>query len=71
MSLNVEEEDEDDRKPEIPPPIPMSILVIILLLIKRRLSKLNIPIIATSDIGNGTNIEIVRLVPKDITNHTI
>ena len=27
------------------------------------------PIMATNDIGNGTNIEIVRLIPIDIPIH--
>jgi hypothetical protein len=29
------------------------------------------PIITTSEMGNGTNIEMVMLMPKDIPNHII
>jgi hypothetical protein len=31
---------------------------------------MNTPKIAAKDIGNGNNIEIVRLIPKDIPIHT-
>jgi hypothetical protein len=55
LSPNIEEED-NDAEPEIPPPIPMPAFLIILLLIYRRLSKLNTTIIATNDMGNGSNI---------------
>jgi hypothetical protein len=33
--------------------------------------KMKTPIIATNDAGNGTIIEIARLIPKDIPSHTI
>ena len=32
---------------------------------------MNTAIIATRDIGNGTNIEMVMLIPKDIPIHII
>ena len=32
---------------------------------------MNTAIMVTSDIGNGTNIEMVMLMPKDIPNHII
>jgi hypothetical protein len=31
---------------------------------------MNTPKITVKDIGNGNNMEIVRLIPKDIPNHT-
>ena len=32
---------------------------------------MNTPNMVTSDIGNGTNIEMVMLIPIDIPNHII
>ena len=35
------------------------------------LRKINIPNIATREIGNGNNKEMIKIIPKDIPNHTI
>jgi hypothetical protein len=51
-----------------PPPIPPILLIIILLIYMLRM--MNIPNIATKEIGNGTSMEIVMLIPKDIPIQT-
>lgn len=47
----------------------LPILVIILLLRWKSSSK-KVPTMTTNDIGNGTSIEMVMLIPKDIPIQT-
>jgi hypothetical protein len=54
--------------PNIDPVIVPVFLIIILRIYK--FNKMNTPNITAKDIGNGNNMEIVRLIPKDIPNHT-
>jgi hypothetical protein len=35
-----------------------------------KFNKMKTPNITAKDIGNGNNMEIVRLIPKDIPNQT-
>jgi hypothetical protein len=53
---------------DIGPPIAFIRLNIILRI--NIFNNMNTPNITAKDIGNGNNMEIVRLIPKDIPSHT-
>jgi len=53
---------------DIEPPIAFIRLSIILCI--NIFNKMNTPNMTAKDIGNGNNMEIVRLIPKDIPSHT-
>ena len=56
------------------PPIILVVLILpilaIILLLRWKLSSKKVPTMTTNDIGNGTSIEMVMLIPKDIPIQT-
>jgi hypothetical protein len=51
-------------------PAPLVPLILFIINLLYTLDKMNIPNIAATEIGNGNNKEMIKIIPKDIPIHT-
>jgi len=54
----------------VPDPIPIPLILLMTLFLIKKLIRMKTPIMTTNEIGNGSNIEIARLIPSDILSQS-